>query len=79
MSVCVYLKAHGHGSGLFVCTQLHRLHGCCSFTMKSTFVQDGVKHLRVMENKRRKGDVKHTIQPFISDKYKYLIVLSLKV
>lgn len=57
MCVCLSdLLAHGHGSGLFVGAQLHRLRGCGSFTMESTLTQDGVEHLKVMENKRKEGE-----------------------
>lgn len=46
--VCVCasdLLAHGHGSGLFVRVQLHRLHGGGSLTVETTLIQDGVEHL----------------------------------
>ena len=45
MDLTLDLRAHGHGSRLLVCVQLHGLHGRGSFTVKTTLVQDRVKHL----------------------------------
>lgn len=45
MFKCPNLLTHGHGSRLSMSIQLHGLHGCCSFTVERTLVQDGVEHL----------------------------------
>lgn len=46
------LLAHGDGSGLLVCVQLHWLRGSgggAAFTLDPTLAQDGVKHLKDTE------------------------------
>lgn len=41
------LLAHGHGSGFFVCIQLHWLRSGGSFTLETTLLQDRVKYLKL--------------------------------
>lgn len=43
------LLAHGHGSGFFVCIQLHWLRSGGSFTLETTLLQDRVKYLKLTQ------------------------------